>query len=337
MAKSKKHKKMKMKKNFKRFIILFIFVVLSFILITKFNINSFNDAKKQLKNIYNKMTNIINKGESEKKYNECMANPLSEENFSEATINKKNEILSYAQSNNLKYTYEDLVYGYQINYAENEPLYGASLIKLVAALYLIDNDVDLNQTIKYESKYKEAYSEGMEKHKYGEEIPISTLIKYAITYSDNTAYLMLYTYIGRSKMSDYAHSLGAKSIFTGYSDNFANQTTYDTNIYLKRAYQLFSEKESASILKEAMLNERKNRLNIPDKVTIAHKYGSYNEYFHNIGINLNDKYTISILTTKGENGSVKHINNLSLLTYEFNTMYKSDLDTYCKNYSTQKD
>ena len=328
MAKQRKSK-LKMKKKFKTLFLLLFVVIIVFICTNKLDIKSFKIASKPFKYVYNKLNQTITNGKLEDEYNKCILNPINDENFNETTLNKKNEIINYAKSNNLKYTYEDIDYAYQINYAENDSLYGASLIKLVAALYLIDKDVDLNQTIKYESKYKQAYSEGMEKHKYGEKIMISELMKYAITYSDNTAYLMLYTFIGRNNLKEYAQSLGAKSIFTGSGDNFGNQTTYDTNIYLKKAYELINTKENGILLKEAMLNERKNKLSIPDKVVIAHKYGSYNEYYHNIGINFEDKYLISVLTTKGENASGKYINKLSELTYEFDKLYKDNVKSYC--------
>ena len=332
-----KTKKLKMKKSFKRMLVFLLFVTLMFFTLKKVNINSVSEGKSFIKELCEKAKKREEEKEREKRYNECISKALPEENFNEQTIAKKDEIVNYVKSNGLKYTYEDLIYGYQINYGENDPLYGASLIKLVLALYLIDKDVDLSQTIKYESKYHQAYSEGMDKHKYGEDISLETLLRYSITYSDNTAYLMLYTFIGRNNMKEYAQSLGATAIFTLYNDNFASQTTHDTNIYLKRAYELMNEKENAKILKEAMTNDRKNRLNIPDKVSIAHKYGSYNEYFHNVGINYNDNYTISVLTTKGENGSVKYINNTSLLTYEFNQLYKENLKDYCSSYANKKD
>ena len=288
---------------------------------------SIKDSVKKLNlDFYNK----AKKAHQEEVYNACIKEALPEEGFNEETTNKKNEITSYAKKNGLRYKYEDLKFGYTISYGENDSLYGASLIKLVDALYLIDNDVDLSKKIKYESKYVAGSSEGMSKHSLGSYVSLEDLMKYAITYSDNTAHAMLYSYIGKSKLKEYANNLGATTIFTGTSDTFGNQTVHDTAIYLKRAYELSKTKENGKILKEAMLNTRRNKLNFDD-ITYAHKYGSWDEYFHNIGIHYGDyPYTVSVLTTKGESSASNHINKLSKMSYEFNKLYYDNLVSYCE-------
>ena len=72
-----------------------------------------------------------------------------------------------------------------------------------------------------------------------------------------------------------------------------------------------------------MLNTRRNKLNFDD-ITYAHKYGSWDEYFHNIGIHYGDyPYTVSVLTTKGE----KRIDNCNNNAY---------CNMYCINYCTKQ-
>lgn len=327
----KKRKKLKLRAPLK---LLLLFIIAIFVYFTFF-------SGKQLKVDLSKL-NILNPiklhQKQQKRYNECMSNPLLEENFSETTINKKNEIIEYAKKYDLRYAYEDLKFNYQIFYNENSAIYGASLIKLVVAIYLIDNDIDLSQTMKYTSKFVSSSSDGMKSRKIGEDVSLKDLMKYSITVSDNTAHHMLVSYIGKSKIKEYATSLGATAIFTGSADDYGSQNTHDTNIYLKKAYELITTKENGKLLKEYMLNNRKNNLTIDDFVTIAHKYGSYNIYFHDIGLNLDgNPYAISVLTTKGDPEGGKYITNLSRLTKEFNDLYYENHESYCKEYSQKKD
>ena len=331
MSRRRKNK-FKLKSPFK-YLFVFVAVIFFYCIFMGKNIGDFIDISKI------KMINPLSDIRKEKKrYNECLKLELNEENFDEATKNKKEEIISYAKNNGLRYAYEDLNYNYIITYNENDPVYGASLIKLVTAIYLIDNDVDLNQTKKYTPNFVAGSSDGMKKHKIGENVSLETLMKYSITYSDNSAHHMLISFIGKDKLKEYAKGLGATSIFTGAGDDYGNQTTHDTLIYLKRAYELINGKENGKLLKEYMLNNKKNNLNISDDFQIAHKYGSYNTYFHDIGISFNKHpYTISVLTTKGDPNGGKYINNLSRLTKEFNDLYYDNQDNYCKEYSKLKD
>lgn len=331
MVKRKKNMKLKLRTSAKLILLLLItlFVYFSF-----FNSKTLKiDLKK-----YNFINPLKERKRQKKIYNDCLTNPLLEENFNNETNNKKDEIIAYAKQYGLKYTYEDLKFNYQINYNETNSLYGASLIKLVTAIYLIENNVDLSQTMKYTSNFVSGSSSGMEKRKLGENVTLKDLMKYSITVSDNTAHHMLVNFIGKNNLRDYAKNLGATAIFTGSSDDYGNQNTHDTNIYLKKAYELIKTNENGALLREYMLNTKKNNLTVDGVVTIAHKYGSYNSFFHDIGINLdNHPYAISVLTTKGDPAGGQYINYISKLTKEFNDLYYSNQETYCKELSLKKD
>ena len=335
MAKRKKT----LKKGFANFFRCVIFIGLSTLVFWYAHNNfyvirkSTNNIKENIKKLFSNFYGSAKKKHEKEKYAECISKALPEEGFNEQTTEMKKDIINYAKSSGVKYKYEDLRFGYTISYGEDDSLYGASLIKLVDALYLIDNDVDLSKKIKYESKYVSGSSEGMKNHSLGSYISLEDLMKYAITYSDNTAHAMLFSYIGKNNLKDYAKGLGANSILSGAGDTFGNQTVHDTAIYLKRAYELSKTKENGRILKEAMLNTRRNKLNFDD-ITYAHKYGSWDEYFHNIGIHYGDyPYTVSVLTSKGESAGSKNINKLSKMSYEFNKSYYDNLLSYCETES----
>ena len=241
--------------------------------------------------------------EKQMAYDICMSSSFRNEELNEELINKKEEITSFIINNhyNTSVYYEDLTTGFYYTYKENKIYYGCSLIKLVDALYLIEKaineEIDLDQeTVLYEAKYKMSYSAGLATRRIGESISLRDLITYAISVSDNSAHLMLIDYIGFNNLKEYGKSLGAKVILTG-GDNFGNQTTNDTNIYLKKAYKIImGNKEYGEFLKSIMDNNDRNDFNT-DKIKIYHKYGSYDNNYHDIGLSLDERpYAISIFT-----------------------------------------
>ena len=324
MARRKK-KKLKLKKSIK-FMLFLLILVLFF-----YSQNFFGIFEYKRKNISSKTTEE-HKGVIKKlRYDNCVKEGITEENFNQKTISSKNELMSYLNYNNIYYYYQDKDYGYEIKRKETESLYGASLIKLSTALYLIDNDVDLSEEVTYLAKYKSAYSKGMQNHRIGDKVSLGELMKYSITYSDNTAHHMILSYIGKTKLKEYSKTLGAKVLLDGW-DDFGNQTAEDMNIYLNRAYELFTEKENGKLLKEYMNNTDTNALNLNDNVTFMHKYGSYNIYFHDVGIyNGNHPYNVSVLTTKTEAKGPSYVNKVSELTYNFHNAYYENIDSYCNN------
>ena len=329
MAKRRK-KKYKLKKSIKFMLFLLILVLFAY------SQNFFNIFEYKRKNISAETTEE-HKGIMKKlRYENCVKEGITEDNFNENTINTKNELMKYLDNNNIYYYYQDKDYGYEIKRKETESIYGASLVKLSTALYLIDNDVDLSQTVTYLAKFKTAYSKGMQTHKIGDKVSLGELMKYSITYSDNTAHHMILSFIGKEKLKEYSKKLGAKVLLSGW-DDFGNQTAEDMNIYLNRAYELFTEKENGKLLKEYMNNTDTNALNFDD-VTFMHKYGSYSLYFHDVGIyNGEHPYNISVLTTKTEANGPSYVNKVSKLTYNFHKAYYENIDSYCKKISYGED
>ena len=277
MAKRKKKLKLKIKNLF-----LLILVVFLAIYGGKYVYKSLPKEQRE------KISNTFNKENEEKKkqekllsdYNKCLSEEFNENDKTEELTNKEDELTNYIKQHyRASILYEDIKTGYTYKYNEEQTYYGASLIKIVEALYLFDKasagEIDIyNTKLKYESKYVHGFSTGMKNKKIGEEVPIKDLINYAITYSDNSAHFMLSDYIGVENLREYAKSLGATKISVLKSDTFGIQNAVDTNIYLHHAYELMtSDSEYGKLLKEFMLNDDTNALNLAeDKITIAHKY-----------------------------------------------------------------
>lgn len=276
--------------------------------------------------------------ENAAKYATCLDKEYTEDELSENLINKIEEIDSYIIDNKFKTSvyYEDINTGFIYKYKEEQVYYGCSLIKLVDALYLIDKatagEIDIDkETAIYESKYITAFSSGMEKHKVGEAVSLRNLIDYAISVSDNSAHLMLIDYIGFSNLKAYGKSLGGSVILTG-GDLYGNQTAADTNIYLKKAYQIITEnKEYGDFLKTIMDNNERNAFNMGD-IKIYHKYGSYASNYHDIGLSLeNNPYSISIFTLHEYTNYKEVVQGIHQKIRELHTLFYKERENYCKN------
>lgn len=75
-------------------------------------------------------------------------------------------------------------------------------------------------------------------------------------------------------------------------------------------------------MKSYFINNYGNYLKINDN-DVMHKYGYYGQYYHDVGIVLDDEpYIVVILTNHGSDNKKEIINNLSNLMYKY---YKKEL------------
>lgn len=281
------------------------FTLITFIFLLLFSSykNTMKDSNNSVKDFELAESNL----EITEKLDECVRKEFSDEDLTQDLNEKIEEINTYIDKNyNASVVYEDVSTGFKYAYNEDTIYYGASLIKLVEVMYIFDEaergNIDINETITYTSNYKKTYSVGMEKHKIGDEVSLKELISYAIMYSDNSAHFMLIDYIGKENLKKYGKSLGAKYTLYG-TDTFGSQTAFDTNIYLEHAYEIIENNdEYGPLLKEYMMNTYYNSLYLTDEENnnVAHKYGWYSYYYHDIGIVYESRpYLISILTLHG--------------------------------------
>ena len=269
--------------------------------------------------------------EKKKNYNNCLNNKIKETIVTGKINQKVEELNTLLKKYEVAVYYEDLTSGYNFSYKEDEVIYGASLIKLVDALYLLDNNVDLNETMVYESKYIKGSSKGMDAREIGSAVTLNDLMNYSLSISDNTAHVMLIDYIGYNNLRDYGKSLGASVILTDVGgEKYGNQTVKDTNIYLKRAYELINNHKNGDLLKKYMTNDYQNHLILKNEKNIAHKYGSYSTYFHNIGIVFSEyPYTISILTKHGNSNYKEVINTIHKSINELHLLVRENIKDSC--------
>lgn len=325
MSKRKKRRKLSI---LSKLLLLIIFVFLGVFAIKKYEAYVIYQEKLEA----DRLAQI--EKEKEEKYHLCLDKKYEETEVTDEILELQNDLSTLLKKYNVAVYYEDLGSGFDFKYNENEVIYGASLIKLVDALYLYDNHIDLNDTKLYEAKYIKGSSKGMDTRKVGEEITLHDLMKYSLTVSDNTAHVMLVDYIGYNTLRDYGRSLGATAILSGVGgEKYGNQTATDTNIYLKKAYEIMTNTnvyDYGNLLREYMSNDYQNYLFLENETNIAHKYGSYSNYFHDIGIVFDENpYTISILTLHGKGNYKNIIKEIHTKINEIHTKFRYNREVSC--------
>lgn len=317
MAKKKRRLKSKSKIIFLLIILLAVFIV--------FFVKKPQDIKNGANNRLIKY--VLNEQKRIEKINKCLSSSEVADEVKEEMVPKEEELYKYLKSLNIGFKYQEKTLDYELDYNKDQVFYGASLIKLLDADYLLDNNIDLSKTKKYEEEYVKAFSDKMAKRKIGEDVTLKDLMNYAISVSDNTAHIMLIDYIGFKELQDYGKSIGGKVTLQG-TDKFGNQTADDMIVYLNKAYDLINNHENGSLLKEAMLNTEVNYLNFDD-VVFGHKYGSWSIYFHDVGIYFGDKpYLIAVLTTSDKNKKV--VTEVSKKVYDIHNTLIDKKESYCK-------
>ena len=270
------------------------------------------------------------KEERERKYNTCMNTPYKDE-----IIDTLFEEL--LETTNAAIYFEDINNNYTLTNRENASFYGASIIKLYLATYLVENartgDINLDTTITYTYNYSLYKGRLLSTRTVGEEITLRDLIYYSIAVSDNGAYMMLSDYVGVNTLKNYAKNLFDTNLNISENNRFSYLTVTDTNELLKYVYDFIQfDDEYSNLLIEAMNNTYFNSLNFDD-VTFLHKYGYYEVNYNDIGIyNTDNPYLISIFTLYGpeEEYMFEQTRNISESIYE---IYQTNLDLkeeYCK-------
>jgi len=200
-----------------------------------------------------------------------------------------NPIIKYIKEKNYDVSigYYNLVTGEEFYYRENKIYYGASLIKTLDAIYLYDNNLVTDELKDY--------------------------IKKAISKSDNDSHYYLINYIGKNNLKNYGIKLGAYNTLNG-NDSYGNTTVKDQIVYLKKLYEICKSNEE---LKSYFINDYGNYLNYYN-LTVMHKYGYYGQYYHDVGIVLDEEpYIVVVLTNHGNGNKKEVINNLSKVIFDY--------------------
>lgn len=271
-------------------------------------------------------------------YNECLKRKIDVNDINDKYMNAKQELSTYLSENyKTSVAYLDLTTGFDYSYESSQytEYYAASTTKTLAALYIYikaaSGEINLDDTMVYSSKYSYSASKGMKTHKYGDKVSLRVLVSYAIIYSDNSAYRMLLDYIGRSELDDFYEKNYNIYTFLRY-DDFGNISLVDGLEYMTLLNDFINNNgDLGKELQSFFLNAEQNDLAIPEEgIAAAHKYGQYQQYYHDIGIVYDEHpYIVVILTLEGRGNFEEKVKDISHHVYNLHKIFYENRQEIC--------
>lgn len=271
-------------------------------------------------------------------YNECLKRKKDVNDINDKYMNAKQELSTYLSENyKTSVAYLDLTTGFDYSYEPSQytEYYAASTTKTLAALYIYikaaAGEINLDDTMVYSSKYSYSASKGMKTHKYGDKVSLRVLVSYAIIYSDNSAYRMLLDYIGRNEIEDFYEK--NYNIYVNFPyDDFGN-------IFIERGLEYMTllndfinnNGDLGKELQSFFLEAEQNDLAIPEEgIAAAHKYGQYQQYYHDIGIVYDEyPYIVVILTLEGRGNFEEKVKDISHHVYNLHKIFYENRQEIC--------
>jgi len=322
--------------NIRKFflIILIVILIIALLMISLSKIShSVKSEEKIIINTNKKET--YSEEMKEKIYNDCMNSSFNNEDDSKEIQKYITELNSYLVSNyNTSIMYYDLSNGFTYKYNEGKVYYAASVIKLLDGLYVynkaFNNEINLDDKMKYTEEYIYDASKFMSTKQLGEEISIRELVKNAIMVSDNSAHMMLLSYVGKNNLRNYGLSLGATNTLLN-DDNFGYIDVKDAFAYLKELYEFINNSGELGLeLKQFLVDSEQNDLKI-DNIDVATKYGEYDYTYHNIGIVYDEHpYILIVLTEEGRREYEEIVNEISNTINDLHHLYYTNRESVCR-------
>lgn len=205
-------------------------------------------------------------------YNKFMINGFPEEEISDI-VACLTDIVDSAGAH-ISIYYEDVVTGNSFSY-DGARLYKAGSVTMAPyARYLIGNGENLEETLTLKAYHKQSGSGTLKNASAGTEYTVAQLIDYALRYSDNTAYKMMYERFGFDGFNAYCEKIGVSLKMSG--DNvWGDLCADDAGKLMHDIYDFSAQSNSAPLLMNGMIDSSYTYL-IPsglDGVPSAHKAG----------------------------------------------------------------
>ncbi len=250
---------------------------------------------------------------------------IEDANIPEELLSLRDDINSYIGKFSGKYGvyFIDLSSGYQFGINEEDEFIAASTVKIPINLYLF-NKIN-NGTVNPEEllTYTEAdYEDGtgkILKEKMGTRYTIRQLSRLSIQSSDNIATNMLIRYLNRKNIKNFMRELGGKIV----DDEKNISCPKDMAVYMREVYNFCRNKgtlgkELLDYFSNTEFNDRIPAM-LPKDIRIAHKIGSNENVFHDVGIiYTNTPYILSIMSSDTiETEATKVIANISKIVYDY--------------------
>src|SRR5258708_2741197 len=212
----------------------------------------------------------------------------------------------------------------------------ASTIKLYVAMYAFDQvshgKISLDQLITVIDKNvapSQSFPNGYTLLKTGDTLSVYELLDRMITQSGNTSYNTLLDLLGRQEITKYIHDLGLtnssvgaklnldedqqqyEAEVPGYGPNLVTANDYAKAFILINGGRIPGSTDLFNILARQKFNSMIPAL-LPKNVTVAHKTGELDPYYHDGGIVTDSKrrYVLSVFSDMGDPNVIAHISDL---------------------------
>ena len=339
LAPKKEEKKLAVQFNFRKVLLPVMVFVLLFTIVIVAIVLEKNDISMAIKEseaqTYKELSNY------KAIYNDCMNAPFNENDNSEQMASYTQELNNYLANYKVSVYYMDINRGFSYVYQGDKEYYAASLIKTIPAIYLyekaINGEIDLDSKMVYSSKYNYSDSTYFDHVSYGTSVSIRDIVKYAIFYSDNSAYMMLIDYAGSNNLKNYAKELGINNYMD--TDKFGHVNVYDAYIMFDKLNSVInSGGELGEELKYYFVNSDKNDLMMGEySIIAATKYGETAPFFHNAGIVYDSNpYIVSILTEEFYGDHEQKVKDIAKKIYELHLEYYKNRTEYCNELVNKK-
>ena len=211
--------------------------------------------------------------------------------------------------------------GGSLEYNADEKFSSGSIIKAIYARSILDSSIDLTAEYEMTEEMLNSQYELVNGQPVGTMFTAEELIRAALVKSDNTAYKMLYNYVGYSKFNEYAAGLGLPQRMTDENYWF-RLTARESAIYFKEIYAFSKQHVNGEFMLECMANaEYRDMFSavLTDK-TVHEKYGYLpQEDFYTLGdcaiVSGNTDYIlVAYVRNTGENLDVKFFQDVAGIT-----------------------
>ncbi|MDE5742680.1 MAG: serine hydrolase [Oscillospiraceae bacterium] len=211
--------------------------------------------------------------------------------------------------------------GGSLEYNADEKFSSGSIIKAIYARSILDSSIDLTAEYEMTEELLNSRYELVDGQPVGTMFTAEELIRAALVKSDNTAYKMLYHYIGYSKFNEYAAGLGLPQRMTDENYWF-RLTARESAAYFKDIYAFSKQHVNGEFMFECMANaEYRDMFSaaLADK-TVHEKYGYLpQEDFYTLGdcaivSGRTDYVLAAYVRNTGENLDVKFFQDVAEIT-----------------------
>lgn len=219
------------------------------------------------------------------------------------------------------YLYYNPHTGGSLEYNADEKFSSGSIIKAIYARSILDSSIDLTAEYEMTEEMLNSQYELVNGKPVGTFFTAAELIRAALTKSDNTAYKMLYNYIGYSKFNAYAASLGLPQRMTDENYWF-RLTARESAAYFKEIYAFSKQHVNGEFMLECMANSEYRDMfsSVLTDKTVHEKYGYLpQEDFYTLGdcaivSGSTDYILVAYVRNTGENIDVKFFQDVAELT-----------------------